>query len=93
MKADPQTILLIREFRRRYQLEQYTDETLKQLHRAIYQVEKEITRQWGQIGLRTEFNQGRAVTLLEEFRGLTAAIKGHLSKDIAPRPQNLWVAL
>lgn len=83
MKADPQTILLIREFRRRYQLEQYTDETLKQLHRAIYQVEKEITRQWGQIGLRTEFNQGRAVTLLEEFRGLTAAIKGHLSKDIA----------
>lgn len=83
MKADPQTILLIREFRRRYQLEQYSDQTLKQLHRAIHQVEREITRQWGQIGLRTEFSQGRAVTLLEEFRGLTAAIKGTLSKDIA----------
>ena len=79
----PEDILHVMEFRRRYELDAYTDQALNQLNRTISQVEREIVRQWGKVGLRTEFSQGRAIALLEELRGVTGAVKATLSHDIA----------
>ena len=64
----PEDIQHVMEFRRRYELDAYTDQALNQLNRTISQVEREIVRQWGKVGLRTEFSQGRAIALLEELR-------------------------
>lgn len=79
----PENIMFVREFRRRYELDAYTDQALQGMNRSIAQVEREVVRQWGKVGLRTEFSQGRAIALLEELRGVTGAIKGTLSRDIA----------
>ncbi len=75
--------LLIQQTQHQYLLDQMTDDELVKLNRAMHKVEKEIVHQWGKAGMRTEFSQSRAITMLEETRKLTAATRSTMSTSVA----------
>lgn len=82
-QREVEAALLLQNKLHQYQLEQYTKDELVKIYTAMNKVEKEILAGWGKTGLKTEFQQARAFTMLEEAKGMMAGIKVAAADSIA----------
>lgn len=81
-KAEVKGAMLAQQLKHQFNLEQYTDAELLKINMALVKVEREILHEWD-VKIKTDFSKARAITLLEETRGMTAAVKSTMSTSLA----------